>query len=150
MPNRKRDAKAVRKDEQRISKMYEKTNTLGKKIAKMRALRSEERIRRTLKSEDQIQVLCEIYNSNNGKMPSKAVINQLGTKLGLTATQIYKWFWNKGNERVRYAKLVSQLSIKQTNPKGYIVPKSNKICTRVDGRDGTGKKLTLSQVKKAL
>ena len=74
----------------------------------------------------------------------------MATKLDLTANQVYKWFWNKGNERVKYAKLVSQLSIKQTNPKGYIVPKSNKVCIRVGGRDGTGKKLTLSQVRKAL
>ena len=92
-----------------------------------------------MKSQDQKEVLCEIYKSYNGNMPSNAVIDQLAIKLGLKVNQIYKWFWNRKKSSEHYAQLACQLKRK------YIIPLEDQI-QKTNYRDGTGERLTLKQV----
>ena len=96
-----------------------------------------------MKSQDQREALCKIYKRYNGNMPSNAVIDQLAIKLDLKANQIYKWFWNRKKSSEHHAQLACQLKITQIIPLEDGFQKTNY-------RDETGKRLTLTQVKKAL
>ena len=144
--------KAAEKEMEKGKKVYEKS--FMTKISPRRALLSkQQRINRTRKSKEQTECLWSLYKRTNGVPPDSAEAKQIAEKLGLKAVQIYKWFWDTKKKVDEDAHLASQLERTNSYDAGDLVSraiKNYRDCIGVDGRDGTGKRLTPQQIKTAL
>ena len=88
-----------------------------------------------------------------GKVPSRDDIAGLSEELNLKENQVYKWFWDTKKRVEEDALLARQMGRSPSivgNEEHTRALRREKDCLGVDGRDGTGRRLTPQQIKMAL
>ena len=86
-----------------------------------------------------------MYKRLNGIPPARDEIKQLAKELNLKSNQIYKWFWDtkkKVEEDTILAKQLGKNPNMVDNEEYARAMRRERECIGVDGRDGSGKRLT--------
>ena len=94
-----------------------------------------------------------MYKRLNGIPPQRDEIKSLAKELNLKSNQIYKWFWDtkkKVEEDTILARQMGKNPGLVDNEEYARQMRRERECIGVDGRDGSGKRLTPQQIKTAL